>query len=313
MPYLELSISRSNSIELQIYRIPTYTDIMIHHTSNNPHNHKLPAFTFYINKIISLPITRQATNREWHRILTMDRNNGFPEHIIDELKKKLIKKKKVTQTNPTQKQSNKWITFTFHGSLLHKVTNLFPKTALKIAFRHTNTLLQQIKQRPKNNNPSGIYQLKCNSCNRAYVGQSDRAISLRHKEHLRYIRNNNAISAYAMYILHNRHQVGPADETLKLLKPCNKGIKMNCWEVLCMDMHCKEGLLIPEKQVTDTNPLFDLATIPRDLQATSPNSSSQPVVPYTHTTGEVQINFVACYFIIKLVFLAPYRTIQHSP
>ena len=29
-------------------------------------------------------------------------------------------------------------------------------------------------------------------------------------------------------------------------------------------------LLISKKQVTDTNPLLDLATIPRDLEATSP-------------------------------------------
>jgi hypothetical protein len=137
----------------------------------------------------------------------------------------------------------------------------------------------------KNNNPSRIYQLKCNLCNRAYVGQSRRAISLRHKEHLRYIRHNNPISASAMHILHNRHQFGPADETLKLLKPCNKGTKMNCWEALYMNMHYKQGLVIPEQQITDTNLLFDLATIPRDLQTTSSNSSSQPAVPYTHTTG----------------------------
>jgi len=88
-----------------------------------------------------------------------------------------------------------------------------------------------------------------------------------------------------MHILHKRHQFGPADETLKLLKPCNKGTKMNCWEALCMYMHYKQGILIPEQQVTDTNPLFDFATIPRDLQATSTDSSFQTVVPYTHTTG----------------------------
>jgi len=60
---------------------------------------------------------------------------------------------------------------------------------------------------------------------------------------------------------------------------------MNCWEALYMNMHYKQGLLISEQQVMDTNPLFDLAIIPRDLQATSPNSSSQPVAQYTHTTG----------------------------
>jgi len=52
-----------------------------------------------------------------------------------------------------------------------------------------------------------------------------------------------------------------------------------------MNVLYKQSLLISEQQVTDTNPLFDLATVPRDLQATSPNSSSQIVAPGTHTTG----------------------------
>ena len=50
--------------------------------------------------MISTPITRQAINREWYKILTMARNNGFPEHIIHELKKKRITNKtKISQTN----------------------------------------------------------------------------------------------------------------------------------------------------------------------------------------------------------------------
>jgi len=40
---------------------------------------------------------------------------------------------------------------------------------------------------------------------------------LRHKEHLRYITNNNPITTYAMHILHNGQEFGPTDETLKLL------------------------------------------------------------------------------------------------
>jgi len=51
LPYLDLSISRSNkNIELEIYRKLTCTD-MIHYTSNYPHNHKLVAFIFYINPL----------------------------------------------------------------------------------------------------------------------------------------------------------------------------------------------------------------------------------------------------------------------
>jgi len=93
------------------------------------------------------------------------------------------------------------------------------------------------------------------------------------------------VLVFHMRMLHNRHQFGPADETLKLLKPCNKGIKTNCCEALYMNMLYKQGLLISEQHVTDNNPFFDLAAVPRDLQTTSPNSSSQLVATGTHTTG----------------------------
>jgi hypothetical protein len=136
-----------------------------------------------------------------------------------------------------------------------------------------------------NNNPSGIYQLKCKSYNKAYVGQSGRTVTVRHKEHLRYIRNNNPTSAYTMHILHNRHEFSPAEETLKLLKPCTKGTKMNCWEAVYKNMHYRQGSLIPEQQVTDTNPLFDLTIIPRDLHTLSLHSSAQHNTADTHTTG----------------------------
>jgi hypothetical protein len=236
--------------------------------------------------MITMPITYQAINQEWHKILTMVQNNGFPKHIIHELKRKLTTNKaRDTQIYSSQQQNNRWVTFTFHGPSIHKITNLFRKTGLKIAFRPTNTIFQQLTQKPKNNNPSGIYQLKCNSCNRAYVGQSGRAITVRHKEHLRYIGNNNRMSAYATQILHNSHEFGPAHETLKLLKPCNKGTKMNCWEALYMNTHYKQGLLIPEQQVTNTNPLFDLTIIPCDLQTIPLHISSQFDATHTHTTG----------------------------
>ena len=93
----------------------------------------------------------------------------------------------------------------------------FKRTNLKIAFRPTNTIYQQLTQKPRDHNPSGIYQLKCITCNNAYilVGQS--------------------------------------------------GISM-CWEAFFMLIYHKHNILISEQQVTDTNPLFDLAYISRDLQ-----------------------------------------------
>jgi len=86
---------------------------------------------------------------------------------------------------------------------------------------------------------------------------------------------------------------------------------MNCWEALYMHMHYKQDILIPEQQVTDTNPFFDLATIPCDFQATSTDNSSQPVKPYTHTHHLLtpdQLRHLLFYHQVS-IFLSPCRTI----
>jgi hypothetical protein len=162
--YLDLSISRNtNSIDLNIYRKPKYMDITVHFTSNNPQNHKLAFFVFYINRMISMRITVQAIRRELHKILIMAQNNGFPRRIIQQLREKLVAKKdRPVQTQNLQQQNNKWITFTYHDPSVHKITNLFNRTNMKITFRPTNTIYQQLSQNPKINNPSGTYQLKRN-------------------------------------------------------------------------------------------------------------------------------------------------------
>jgi hypothetical protein len=193
---------------------------------------------------------------------------------------------------------------------------------LKTAFCPTNTILQQLTQKPKNNNLSGIYQLKCNSCNTAYVRQSGTAITVRHKEHLSYIRKNNPMSAYTTHILHNRHEFCPAEETLKLLKPCNKGTKMNCWEALYMSMHYKQSLLIPEQQVTNTNPLFDSAIIASELQTIPPHSNSQSDAMHTHHRLSPDLRYIsdphpAFHYIadapINSPFLLPSRICGQTP
>ena len=118
--------------------------------------------------------------------------------------------------------NKKWITFTYFNPIARGVTNLFKDTKLKIAFKPFNTLKQQLTERKDNRNPSGIYRLQCNTCKEVYVGQSGRDINIRYKEHIRYIRTNNRISAFATHILNNNHENGPANTTVQVLKKCDK-------------------------------------------------------------------------------------------
>ena len=49
---------------------------------------------------------------------------------------------------------------------------------LKIAFRATNTIQQQLNAKQTHEDPSGKYELKCKTCNKAYVGQSGKQQAL---------------------------------------------------------------------------------------------------------------------------------------
>ena len=62
--------------------------------------------------------------------------------------KKLITKiDRTKQTQATQQQSKKWVTFTYYSPLVHKITNLFKRTNINIAFSPTNTILH-LSQNP---------------------------------------------------------------------------------------------------------------------------------------------------------------------
>jgi hypothetical protein len=94
-----------------------------------------------------------------------------------------------------------------------------------------------------------------------YVGQSGRAIDVRFKEHIRYIRSNNSTSAYAAHILENRHEYGTKENTLQSLKACRKGKHMDCWESLYIQVLRHKQVLIDEQLMGDINPLYQMAII----------------------------------------------------
>ena len=81
-------------------------------------------------------------------------------------------------------------------------------------------------------NSSGLYKLKCKTCNNSYVGQTRKSIKIRHREHQRYIKTSNPISAYALLILNNKIEQGTAYQTIQLLNHTTKGTKTKCWGII---------------------------------------------------------------------------------
>jgi len=165
--FLDLTINKGRkNIRISIYRKTTNTDTTIHYLSNHPFEQKIAAYRYYIQRMLTLPISQIDINKEWTIICAMAKSNGFPQSIIHNLRKKLTLKKQ-TPKSITTKSNHKWVPFTFFGPAVRRITNLFKGSNVKTAFRTTNTIQEQLSKNPHNQqNPSGIYSLKCNTCNK---------------------------------------------------------------------------------------------------------------------------------------------------
>jgi len=63
--YMDLAISRGDdNLELSIYRKPIETGTVIHHNSNHPLEQKMAAFTYYINRLMNLPLIEESKQSE---------------------------------------------------------------------------------------------------------------------------------------------------------------------------------------------------------------------------------------------------------
>ena len=87
--------------------------------------------------------------------------------------------------------------------------------------------------------------------------QKGRNLKSRFREHIRYIKNNELRSAYALHILNCRHEYGNIDDTMTLLKQINTPTLLLPYEQMYIQSLHHNNELIPEQHLNDHNPMFD--------------------------------------------------------
>jgi hypothetical protein len=95
--------------------------------------------------------------------------------------------------------------------------------------------------------------------------RSCRSLKLRYKEHERSIKHNNPQSAYTLHILNNKHEYGPTDKTMSLLKPIKSTSLLFPYELFFMQFLHKAGRLISEQNPGEPHPLLQIAINPSHL------------------------------------------------
>jgi hypothetical protein len=104
--------------------------------STHPLQHKLAAYRYYINRMLTLPITNTERRKEWSIIQNIAHNNGFPPNLILKLRYQLENATK-THENQSITSPRAWVTFTFNNPAVHKIKKTSSKTqALTLHIDH---------------------------------------------------------------------------------------------------------------------------------------------------------------------------------
>jgi len=94
-----------------------------------------------------------------------------------------------------------------------------------------------------------------------YVGQTSRDLRSRFREHIRYIKNNDPRSAYALHILNCRHEYDNINDNMTLLKQINKPNLLLPYEQMYIESLYHNNEIIPEQHPNKFNPIFQLLHI----------------------------------------------------
>lgn len=238
--FLDLKVIRTmNEIHFEVYRKPTQTDCIIGKDSKHPEQQKLASINAYTERLLQIPMKKEAYQREIKIIEDIAKRNGYKKEVVEKtIKRKLRRRELRSETELRMEGETKrteWKTLTYLGPITQKVGNILEKEigSLKIAYRTVNTIKNSVynaKEGIEKLEKNGVYEIKCGECDATYVGQTCRKLGIRIKEHI----NRPDKSTFGRHIKMTGHQFDPKDNS-KLLHQENRGKKLTLMEQMEID------------------------------------------------------------------------------
>jgi hypothetical protein len=236
--FLDLNISiLDHSLKFDVFRKPTFSDNIIHASSQHHISHKMSVFHSLIHRLVNIPLSVSNFNKELDIIKLLASNNGYNVKVIDKL---LIRKNKQIGSNllapglKSPRENDKWVKLRYIDGVSNKISKVIKKNNLKAAFYNKLNLksfLVRNKDKRELLDNSGVYLLNCNSCPSVYVGQSGRSVKKRVHEHFLSYKNRDNKSSFGEHLNEHSHNFDP-DSGIKLIHKCEKGRRLDRLEAL---------------------------------------------------------------------------------
>lgn len=236
--YLDLTLTRTvQSLEFNIFRKPTCTDITIPATSNHHHRYKLSAFYHLAHRLFNVPMSQENFQKEVKHIIHLADVNGFTREEVDRVVARVERKHLLNEGGSRQVAPDQWCSLPFLGPISNVVGKILKRDGIRVSYKSGTTLgrfLCNSKDKSDLGDSSGVYRLECGICSASYVGRTLRKLKVRCKEHLR-----RKDSHFYEHLTKEGHVQGP--HMVSLLHKENKTSKLNKLEELEILLDIKRG------------------------------------------------------------------------
>ena len=271
--FLDTSVTRNSSnFTTSIYHKPTFTGVYLNWTSLTSRKYKLSLIYCLCDRIWKICQIPEERDIELKKLKVTLAKNEYPEKIIDQEISKFIKNRTAnqpeleTQRHQQQQQAEKqqqepqqaqekekrYIVLPysnqkvdeFANRLTKLVSNTFDKVELKVAFKAPNEIGKMFpfkdNIKDKRMQSGVVYHIKCETCNKSYIGITERILLLRIKEHNAPNKpNNTQETAVQMHVRENPTHKMDANN-IEIIDRANTKKKLELKEMLHINKHKPE-------------------------------------------------------------------------
>jgi hypothetical protein len=103
----------------------------------------------YDTRTLCIATQRKQQKKELNTTINIALNNGYRKEDIIHIHNKPEQRQNKPENNAKKEQ--KWVTFTYTGNYIRKITKLFKDTNLKIAFKTTSTTGKLLNEKQETN------------------------------------------------------------------------------------------------------------------------------------------------------------------
>ena len=185
LPFMDVLFSRKEDGKLsrKVYRKPTHTDRYLQFDSHHPIAVKSGIVKGLVERAIQVSSDTEAKERELSHISEVMQLNGYPRKFVAKAMKQV--RRKTPEWNEEEKKTS-LARIPFIDGVSQEIRRIAREVDVKCSFYMPNTLrpMYCVKdQLSKGTETNVVYSLECKTCQGKYIGETQRALAVREKEH----------------------------------------------------------------------------------------------------------------------------------